>query len=93
MVMKLSVDEISRYQKDGVVAPITVMSASDANELRGRLESAESSFPQIIGPERRNNAHYVLACLDEIVHREEILDAVECPVSYPHLTLPTILLV
>ncbi len=86
MAIKLSVDEISRYQKDGVVAPITVMPASVASELRRRLESAESSFPQIIGPEKRNNAHYVLACLDEIVHREEILDAVECLVG-PNIIL------
>ena len=96
MAIKLSADEISRYQNDGVVAPITVMQPSVACELRRRLESVESSFPQIIGPEKRNNAHYVLACLDEIVYREEILDAVECligsdivSVSYTHLTLPT----
>ena len=63
MATTLTGDEISRYQKDGVVAPITVMSVSDANELRRRLESAESSFPQIIGPELRNNAHYILCLL------------------------------
>jgi len=78
MVTKLSNDEVSQYQKDGVVAPITVMQPSVANEFRRRLESAENSFPELIGPEKRNNAHYVLAFLDEIVHREEILDAVEC---------------
>ena len=93
MTIKLSADEISRYQKDGVVAPITVMSVSDANELRRRLESAESSFPQIIGPEMRNNAHYVLACLDEIVHREEILDAVECLIGSDIVLTNTVLFI
>jgi len=86
MAIKLSVDEISRYQKDGVVAPITVMPASVASELRRRLESAESSFPQIIGPEKRNNAHYVLACLDEIVHREETVLFIKEPNSLHHVT-------
>ena len=93
MATTLTGEEISRYQKDGVVAPITVMSVSDANELRRRLESAESSFPQIIGPELRNNAHYVLACLDEIVHREEILDAVECLIGPDIVLTNTVLFI
>ena len=93
MAIKLSVDEISRYQKDGVVAPITVMPVSVASELRRRLESAESSFPQIIGPEKRNNAHYVLACLDEIENREEILDAVECLIGPDIVLTNTVLFI
>ena len=93
MATTLTGDEISRYQKDGVVAPITVMSVSDANELRRRLESAESSFPQIIGPELRNNAHYILACLDEIIHREEILDAVECLIGPDIVLTNTVLFI
>ena len=93
MATTLTGDEISRYQKDGVVAPITVMSVSDANELRRRLESAETSFPQIIGPEMRNNAHYILACLDEIVHREEILDAVECLIGPDIVLTNTVLFI
>jgi len=93
MAKKLSVDEISRYKSDGVVAPITVMPASVASELRRRLESAESSFPHIIGPEKRNNAHYVLACLDEIVHREEILDAVECLIGSDIVLTNTVLFI
>ena len=65
MATKLSLDEVTRYQEEGVVAPVTVMSPAVAKELRRRLESVEKCFPQQIGPEKRNNAHYVLACLDE----------------------------
>ena len=93
MTTKLSSDEVARYQKDGVVAPITVMPVSTANELRRRLESVENSFPQIIGPEKRNNAHYVLACLDEIVHREQILDAVECLIGADIVLTNTVLFI
>jgi hypothetical protein len=93
MATKLSDDEISRYHKDGVVAPITVMPASVAKELRRRLESAESSFPQFIGPKKRNNAHYLLACLDEIVHHEEILDAVECLIGPDIILTNTVLFI
>ena len=93
MAIKLSADEISRYQNDGVVAPITVMPRSVAQELRRRLESAEKSFPQQIGPEKRNNAHYVLACLDEIVHHDEILDAVECLIGPDIILTNTVLFI
>ena len=93
MAIKLSADEISRYQNDGVVAPITVMPRPVAQELRRRLESAEKSFPQQIGPEKRNNAHYVLACLDEIVHHDEILDAVECLIGPDIILTNTVLFI
>jgi len=93
MAIKLSADEISRYQNDGVVAPITVMPRSVAQELRRRLESVEKSFPQQIGPEKRNNAHYVFACLDEIVHHDEILDAVECLIGPDIILTNTVLFI
>ena len=93
MATKLSADEVSRYQKDGVVAPVSVMSPAVANELRCRLESAEKCFPQQIGPEKRNNAHYVLACLDEIVHHDEILDAVECLIGPDIILTNTVLFI
>ena len=93
MATKLSADEVSRYQKDGVVAPVSVMSPAVANELRFRLESAEKLFPHQIGPEKRNNAHYVLRCLDEIVHHDEILDAVECLVGPDIILTNTVLFI
>ncbi|SVE17093.1 uncharacterized protein METZ01_LOCUS469947, partial [marine metagenome] len=53
MATKLSLDEVTRYQEEGVVAPVTVMSPAVAKELRRRLESVEKCFPQQIGPEKR----------------------------------------
>ena len=93
MATKLSAEEVSRYQQDGVVAPITVMPPAVAKELCRRLESAEKSFPHQIGPEKRNNAHYVLACLDEIVHHEAILDAVECLIGPDIILTNTVLFI
>jgi len=93
MATKLSAEEVLRYQQDGVVAPVTVMSPSVAKELRRRLESVEKCFPQQIGPEKRNNAHYLLACLDEIVHHEEILDAVECLIGPDIILTNTVLFI
>ena len=93
MATKLSAEEVLRYQQDGVVAPITVIPPAVAKELRRRLESVEKCFPQQIGPEKRNNAHYVLACLDEIVHHEEILDAVECLIGPDIILTNTVLFI
>ena len=93
MATKLSAEEVSRYQQDGVVAPITVMPPAVAKELCRRLESAEKSFPHQIGPVKRNNAHYVLACLDEIVHHEAILDAVECLIGPDIILTNTVLFI
>ena len=93
MAAKLSAEGVSRYQKDGVVAPITVMPPAVAKELCRRLESAEKCFPHQIGPEKRNNAHYVLACLDEIVHHEGILDAVECLIGPDIILTNTVLFI
>ena len=93
MATKLSLDEVTRYQEEGVVAPVTVMSPAVAKELRRRLESVEKCFPQQIGPEKRNNAHYLLACLDEIVHHEEILDAVECLIGPDIILTNTVLFI
>ena len=93
MATKLSAEEVLRYQQDGVVAPITVIPPAVAKELRRRLESVEKCFPHQIGPEKRNNAHYVLACLDEIVHHEEILDAVECLIGPDIILTNTVLFI
>ncbi len=40
-----------------------------------------------------DNAHYLLACLDEIVHRKEILDAVECLIGPDIVLTNTVLFI
>jgi hypothetical protein len=70
----LSDAAISRYQRDGVLFPVSVMTAVDALALRARMEDCES---------RRGRLHYapkphlVLPFVAELVRHSAILDAVE----------------
>ena len=78
MPKKLSVEQVSQYERDGFVFPIDVMSEPEALDYRRRLEEAEAQYPEAIkGLAARNNAHLTLKFIDEIVHKPEILDAVE----------------
>ena len=73
----LSKQQVEQYWETGFVFPVDVMDAGEAGIYRDRLEAAESSFPEHVNPENRNNAHLVLTCLDELVHHPVIVDAME----------------
>ena len=78
MPKKLTAEQISQYQRDGFVFPIPVMSEAEALDYRRRMEEAEARYPDAINARAaRNNAHLTFGFMDEIVHRPEILDAVE----------------
>ena len=57
MPNKLTAAQIRAYERDGYVAPIDVISASQARALRLRLEAAERQYPERFGALNRNNAH------------------------------------
>lgn len=78
MPKKLNADQISQYERNGFVFPVEIMSETEALDYRHRLEEAEARYPEVInGSSARNNAHLTFEFLDEIVHKSEILDAVE----------------
>lgn len=77
MPKRLTAAQVEQYLRDGFTAPIDVMSEEEALAYRGRLEEAEARYPEALNPFSRNNAHYAFTFLDEIVHHEAILDAVE----------------
>ena len=77
MLKKLTQAQVEAYHRDGFVFPIDVMSASEANNLRSRLEDIEHNHPDEINPTNRNNSHLSFMCVDEIVHHSGLLDAVE----------------
>jgi hypothetical protein len=77
MPKRLTSTQVEQYHRDGFVAPIDVMSEEEAYAYRQRLEEAEARYPEALNPTSRNNAHYAFSFLDEIVHHEAILDAVE----------------
>ncbi|MEM7225491.1 MAG: phytanoyl-CoA dioxygenase family protein [Pseudomonadota bacterium] len=73
----LSPAEIESYERDGFLAPVEVMSAEEARDVRARLEAAETYYPEAFGGAGRNNAHLLLGFLDAIVRDARVLDAVE----------------
>ena len=63
------------YRDYGYHTPIDVMSQATAFRLLKEFERAEVNFPEALGPFGRNNAHLPFMCLDEIAHKEVILDS------------------
>ena len=77
MPKRLTQAQVEQYHENGFCFPVDVMSAAEAARLRVRLEEAEASYPEALGPTARNNAHLAFTFMDEIVHHRAILDAVE----------------
>jgi len=73
----LTDSQIDQYHKQGYITPVDVMSEAEADELKTRLEEAESKYPQELNAENRNNPHLAFKFMDEIAHHPVILDAVE----------------
>ena len=93
MPKRLTPSRIAAYERDGFVAPVDIMSASEAHDLRRRFEEAERRFPERLHSEQRNNAHYEFGFMDEIVHDGRILDAVEDLIGPDILLWSTVLFV
>lgn len=71
----LTARQIEQYERDGFCGPIDVMSPDEAAACRTALETAESRYPDHIGPENRNDAHYVFRVLDGLVHHPGVVSA------------------
>jgi non-haem Fe2+, alpha-ketoglutarate-dependent halogenase len=74
--MKLSQAEIRRYHEQGYLCPIPVLSPTEAQEYRRRLEGAEASSPEV-KKALRHKPHLLLTFLDDLARHPKVLDAVE----------------
>lgn len=76
MTGKLSKQQLARYERDGIVFPVRVLSAQEASLFRGRVESmAEDGCG---GTRKRlDGLHLFFGWAYELVTRVELLDAVE----------------
>ena len=77
MLNQLTPAQVDRYYEDGFCFPVNVMTPTEAEGFRVRLEKAEARYPEALGPTARNNAHLAFTFMDEMVHHPAILDAVE----------------
>ena len=74
MAANLSDAAISRYQRDGVLFPVSVMAESEAAALRRRMEECERRYGRL---HYAPKPHLVLPFVADLVGHPAILDAVE----------------
>lgn len=68
---------VARFRADGFYSPLRVMSALEADGVRARVEAAEAERGSLTGKFRSLKHHLVMTWMDELIRRQEILDAVE----------------
>ncbi len=73
----LSPDQVERYQTNGWLAPIDVMTPSDAAAVLAELERAEAQYPDDLHPEHRNNAHLAFPFLADVATNDRIVSCVQ----------------
>ncbi len=73
----LTQSQIDTYWRDGCVFPIRVMSREQAQELRQRLESFESSTGGPLKGDLRHKSHLLFPWLNDLVHDSRIVGAIE----------------
>ena len=66
-----------RYNEEGYVAPLDILTKEEALAARNEIELIEKEMPNEIDESGRYNAHLISPKLDAIVHNSKILDAVE----------------
>jgi non-heme Fe2+,alpha-ketoglutarate-dependent halogenase len=73
----LSSSEIERFQKEGYLSPVRVMSEAEAAGVRERLEEFETRTGGPLRGDLRHKTHLLFPWLADLVRNAKILDAVE----------------
>ena len=74
---ELSAEQLDHYDTHGWIAPIDVMTASEARSLANAFLDAEAAYPSELNAEHRNNAHLAFPFFNDVVTNARIVDAVE----------------
>ena len=77
MPKSLTEDQVAAYRRDGYLAPVPVMSETEARALRGTLETIEAGMGGPLRGDLRHKAHLLFPFLAELIRHPAILDAVE----------------
>ena len=89
----LNSNQLKQYHDLGYVAPIDILSKSEALEVRNEIELIEKKLPNEIDKSGRYNVHLISPKLDSIVHDSKILDAVESIIGKNILVCSTTLFI
>jgi non-haem Fe2+, alpha-ketoglutarate-dependent halogenase len=69
--------QIEAFWRDGCVFPVRVMSIDEALAIRRRLETFEKGAGGPLKGDLRHKSHLLFPWLDEVVHNQNIVDAIE----------------
>jgi hypothetical protein len=72
----LTEDAVQRYHGAGYLAPIRVLTTSEAARIRAKLEGFEADAGPLAG-KLRQKSHLLFTWLNDLIRHERILDAVE----------------
>ena len=75
--LRLTDEQIARYERDGFVSPVRVMPEGEAVALRSETEAFEAAQGKPIHGIQKTKSCLLFPWLYELVSRTEILDAVE----------------
>ena len=74
--MHLSQQQVSDFHRDGCVFPLRVLSTLEAKHYRNCLEAHEALTGKPLQGNWRHKTHLLFTWADELVHNDNILDAV-----------------
>lgn len=72
----LTAEQVGAYERDGVLFPLTAMSADQAAKYRVKLAELENQYGEKAAHILRTKSHLVLTWVDELIRLEPVLDAV-----------------
>ena len=89
----LTSNQLKQYHEKGYLAPIDILSKSEALAARKEIELIEKQMSNEIGKSGRYNVHLISPKLDSIVHNSKILDVVESIIGKNILVCSTTLFI
>ena len=89
----LSEEQINKYNEDGFIAPINILSENETGEIREEIERIEKDWPNELEGLVRNYIHFISPVFDKIPHNPKILDAVESIIGRDILVCGTTLFI
>ena len=73
----LTEKQLDHYKNKGYVSPISVLTSTEAREIRDEIERIEKDWPGALDGINRNYVHLISPKFNEICLNKNILDAVE----------------
>ena len=77
MAKALSESAIEQIRRDGYYFPFPLLSESEAEQLRARLEAFEATQGGALEPAQRSKSHLLFKWLDDLIRDPRVLDPIE----------------